>query len=464
MSSKIKGKPIKTISTESLRQININAAGIDIGSELIHVCVPEDRDESPVREFQSFTEDLYSILEWLKACNVTSAAMESTSIYWVPLYDILDRNGISVCLVNPSHIKNVPGRKTDIKECQWIQQLHSYGLLRASVIPDEQIRELREFDKQREMLINYRSSHTQHMQKALHSMNLKLDRVISDITGMTGMSIIRAIIAGQRDPLKLAKFRDRRCKNPEDVIAKSLYGDYKEEHIFQLQQAVELYDLYTEKIQECNTKIEQVYEKLPKRIDSAINPLPVERNKSKRSNNNSLGFGVRKHLYEICGVDLTKVDGLDEISVHKIISRMGTEMSQWRTEKHFCSWLTLAPHQDKSGGKVLRSKTLKSKNQVANVLRQCARSLHHSDSALGAYYRRMRTKLGTPKAIVAAAHKLARIIYNMLKNQTEYNDIGAQEYNEIFKERRIKYLHQAAKKYGYIMTPVDYVLKTQEVS
>lgn len=370
MRSKNRGKAIKTKLTDNLKQINLNSAGIDIGSELIHVCVPDDRDENPVREFQSFTQNLHQLAAWLNECGIDTVAMESTSIYWIPLYDILERSGIEVNLVNPSHIKNVPGRKTDILDCQWIQQLHTYGLLRASVIPDQRIRELREFNKQREMLINYRSSHIQHMQKALHSMNIKLDRVIRDITGTTGMSILRAIVAGQRDPIQLAKFRHPRCKNPEDIIAKSLNGDYKEEHIFQLQQSLELYDFYTAKIQACNQEIKKVYEKLPKKIDSDNDSLPGKKNK--RSSRNEMGFGLRKNLYEICGVDLTRVDGLDEISVHKIISVIGTDMSKWPSEKHFASWLTLSPHQDISGGKVLKSKTLKSKNPAANTLRQCA--------------------------------------------------------------------------------------------
>lgn len=436
---------------ENLKQINLNASGIDIGSSEIWVAVPEGRDQQSVRRFETFTSDLYRIADWLQACGVDTVAMESTSIYWIPLYDILEQRGLKVYLVNARYAKSMPGRKTDILDCQWLQQLHTYGLLAPSFQPPEEIAGLRSLNRHRDNLVRYRASHIQHMQKALHLMNIQLDNVISDVTGTTGMLIIRAIIAGQRHPLTLARFRNPHCKNSRELIAKSLEGNYREEHIFELRQAVELYDYYTTLIQQCDEKIEKVYAELPHKVNPDVKPLPQPKRKSKRlvPKKNAVPFDLRTALYRVAGVDLTVVDGLSALTVQMILSEIGVDMSPWRTSKHFASWLCLCPHNDISGGKVLRTKTDKTKSRTNRALRLAARSLHHSESALGAYYRRMRAHLGGPKAVTATAHKLARIIYHMLKYQVEYVDLGVDHYEAKHREREIKKLQKKAEKLGF---------------
>jgi transposase len=438
---------------EALKQINFNAAGIDIDSEEIWICVPEDRDQRPVRCFKTFTRDLNDVSKWLKKCGIDTIAMESTSFYWISLYEILEKEGFDLYLVNARHLKNVPGRKSDVNDCQWIQQLHTYGLLRPSFIPEKMIRTLRTYKRHRERLMKGRSTQVQHMQSALHEMNMKLDRVISDITGETGMKIIRSILAGERDPKVLANYRNYRCKSSQETIEKSLEGNYQEEHLFELKQAISLFDYYTKLIIECDLCMEKAYEQLPSKVDINQVPLPKVKHSSKGRSKNTPKFDIRNHLYRICGVDLTSVDGLDVNSVQNVINEIGVNMSHWPTDKHLASWLTLCPHNDISGGKILRSKTKKSKNRAALALRQAASGLHHSDSALGAYYRRMRTRLGAPKAITATAHKLARIIYHMLKFQVEYKDMGADYYEQKYKERQIKYLKRKAEKLGYCLSP-----------
>lgn len=451
---KKKGKkipPPQIPKLENLKQINFNAAGIDIGSAEIWVCVPEGHDQQSVQRFETFTSDLYKIADWLEACGVDTVAMESTSIYWIPLYDILEQRGLKVYLVNARYAKNMPGRKTDILDCQWLQQLHTYGLLAPSFQPPEEIAGLRSLNRHRDNLVRYRASHIQHMQKALHLMNIQLDNVISDITGTTGIRIIRAILAGERDPLTLARFRNPHCKNSRDLIAKSLHGNYREENIFELRQAVDLYDYYSRLIQQCDEKIEKIYAELPAKVDPDLKPLPEPKRKTKRllPQKNAVAFDLRTALYRMAGVDLTVVDGLSALTVQMILSETGVDMSPWKTAKHFASWLCLCPHNDISGGKVLRSKTDRTKNRANRALRLAARSLHHSQSALGAYYRRMRAHLGGPKAVTATAHKLARTIYHMLKYQVEYVDLGIDYYEAKHREREIKRLQKKAEKLGF---------------
>jgi len=437
----------KVKDLEALEQINLNAAGLDIGDNEIYVSVPKGRDKGSVRVFKTFTIDLYALADWLQACRVDTVAMESTGVYWIPVYEILEARGFEVYLVNARHIKNVPGRKTDILDCQWIQQLHTYGLLRASFRPPDEIRALRALARHRERLIQSCAREIQHMQKAMQQMNVKLTNVISDITGVTGMLIIRDIVAGERDPKVLAHHRNPRCAKSEAEIAKSLQGHYKAEHVFALQQALEAYDFYQRQIKACDVKIEQCYQDLVS-DDHADEPplLAVKRNTHSK---NAPNFDLRRYLYRWAGVDLVVIDGLNALTVHQVLTETGVDMSPWRTEKHFCSWLSICPHNDKTGGKVIKSRTKKTQNRAAAALRIAAQSLSRSKSALGAYYRRMRAKLGGPEAVTATAHKLARIIYAMLKNQTEYFDPGESHYQEQTRQRAIKRLKRKAKDLGY---------------
>jgi transposase len=448
--SKNKDKAVTQL--DSLSQINLNAAGLDIGAAEIWVCVPEGRDETSVRMFETFTVDLHALADWLEGCGIETVAMESTGVYWIPVYEILEARGFEVFLVNARHIKNVPGRKTDVLDCQWIQQLHTYGLLRASFRPEAEMCALRAYIRHRDNLIRYRSAHILHMQKALHLMNVQLTNVISDITGQTGMSIIRDIVAGERDPVKLAQYRDPRCHSSQAEIAKALTGNYRDEHVFALQQALELYDFYNHQIRVCDAEIEQKYTAFKPVIDVEAQPLPPAKTKKRRSGN-APEFDLRSYLYQITGVDLTQIDGLDALGVQKIITETGVDMDCWPTVKHFTSWLTLAPHNDISGGKVLKSRTLKSKNRAAQAFRMAAQSVSRSDSALGAFFRRMRAKHGGPKAITATAHKIARIFYHLLKYKEEYHDPGQDYYEQQYRERVIRNLKRRAKELGWDLVP-----------
>ena len=436
---------------EALKQINFNAAGLDIGAAEIWVAVPEERDEQTVRSFETFTVDLHALADWLTACEVDTVAMESTGVYWIPIFEILEERGFEVLLVNARHIKNVTGRKTDVLDCQWIQQLHTYGLLRGSFRPSAEIAALRSYVRHRDNLLRYRAAHIQHMQKALHLMNVQLTNVLSDVTGITGMQIIRDIIAGVREPITLAQYRDPRCHSTEDEIAKALTGNYRQEHVFALQQAVELYDFYTRQLQNCDAEIEKMYSSFVPKVDIMDKPLSPAKKKKRK---NAPDFDLRSQLYQTCGVDLTRVDGLDSILVQDIIAEIGVDMSKWKTSKHFSSWLRVCPYNDISGGKVLKSKTGKTTNRANRALRLAARSAGKSDSAIGAFYRRIRARHGAPKAITATAHKIARIVYHMLKYQEEYRDSGADAYEAQYQDRVLKNLKRKAKKFGMKLEPL----------
>lgn len=444
----------RAVDFDSLEQINLNAAGLDIGGLEIYVCVPRDRDDRPVQVFKTFTSDLQRLADWLEGCEVDTVAMESTGIYWIPIYEILEERGFDVNLINARQIKNVPGKKTDVLDCQWIQQLHTYGLLRASFRPKEDISVLRSLRRHRDNLFQSRARHIQHMQKALNLMNVRLTNVVSDITGVTGMKIIRSILAGERDPKTLAEHRHHLCVHSEEEIAQSLVGNYREEHLFALKQAVEAYDFYNRQIAECDQEIEQKYSVIKPRVDERDKPLPPSKKSNPGRSANEPDFELRRHLYRMAGVDLTQIDGIDVLTVQTVLTETGVDMSPWPTEKHFTSWLGLCPHNDKSGGRVLRRGTKKTKNRANTALRMAAQSLHHSKSALGDFYRRMRAKHGSPSAIVATAHKLARIIYHMLKYQEEYKDPGEQYYQEKYQKRTLRNLQQKAKKLGYQLVPV----------
>jgi len=442
----------KIVQVNALEQINLNAAGIDIGGEEVYVAVPPDRDEESVRSFPTFTADLHLLVDWLKACRIDTVAMESTGVYWIPLFEILETSGFNVYLVNARHLKNVSGRKTDVLDCQWIQQLHTYGLLTPSFRPPEQIVAIRSLVRHREMLVQYRSAHIQHMQKALTLMNVRLTNVLSDITGVTGLMIIRAILAGEHNPKQLAQLRDGRCKRSEAEIAKSLEGHYKREHLFALKQALELYDFYDLQLKACDAELEAMYQE----FDPPENPgTPPPASRTQKRRKNQAHFDLAPALYRLTGVDLTQIDGVDELTVQNVLSEIGTDMSKWPTVKHFTSWLHLCPNNKITGGKVIQTGVQPTKNRASAALRVAAASLKSSDSALGAFFRRLRARLGTPVAITATAHKLARIIYFMLKERKPYHDFGADFYDLQYRTRVLRNLNRRAAKLGFRLEPVD---------
>jgi transposase len=448
---KKKKQQIKVRDLDALEQINLNAAGIDIGAEEIYVAVPKGRDEETVRAFPTFTADLHQLADWLEACGIETVAMESTGIYWIPLYEILEARGFDVNLVNARHVKNVSGRKSDVLDCQWLQQLHTYGLLQPSFRPPQRICAIRSLVRHRDMLIQYRAAHIQHMQKALHLMNIQLTNVLSDITGVTGMKIIRAIVAGERDREVLAGYRDKRCAKTKLEIAKSLEGNYRREHLFALQQAVELYDFYAQQLQACDAELEALYNEFEP-PDQPGTPPPDPRTSKRRKNQPY--FDLAQSLYRLTGVDLTEVDGLDALTVQTILSEIGTDMSAWPTVKHFASWLRLCPNNEVTGGKVKRRGTQPTQNRASTAFRVAAQSLARSDSARGAFYRRMRAKHGAPKAVTATAHKLARTVYFMLKRREPYRDPGADYYEEQYRARIVRNLQRKAAKLGMRLEPI----------
>ena len=428
-----------------LSRVNLSAAGVDVGAGSHFVAVPEGRCQQPVREFGSFTADLYRLADWLTECRVETVVMESTGVYWIPLFGVLEERGFEVMLVDPRRIKNVPGRKTDVLDCQSLQQLHTYGLLSGAFRPDENIRRLRSYLRQRAMLVEYASHHVQHLQKALTQMNVKLQHVIRDLTGKTGMDIIEAIVGGERNPRKLARLRDPRTKADEKTIAKSLRGHWREEHIFELSQALELYRVYQAKIAECDREIETQLE----RFEDVTDGGPPAPNGKKRNQKNAPRFDVQSQLYRMTGVDLTRIDGVDGFTALKVISEIGADMTKWPTAKHFASWLGLSPNNRITGGRVMSSKTKASGNRAAAALRLAANALHRSDSALGAFLRRKKAHLGAPKAITATAHKLARLIYSMLRYGHQYADAGAEYYERQYQQRALRAAKRRAAQLGY---------------
>lgn len=434
----------------SLKQVNLDAAGIDIGAGEHYVAVPEDRDERPVRCFTTFTMDLYAIAGWLESCEITTVAMESTGVYWIPLMEVLEERGFEVLLVDPHKLKNVSGRKTDVLDCQWIQQLHTYGLLSGAFRPTGEICALRCYVRQRAMLIRRAADHVQHMQKALTQMNVKLKQVLSNITGKTGMLIIRAILAGERNPVTLAAFRDGRCRKDEATIAKSLQGNWRGEHLFALRQAVELYDIYQEKIAACDLELEAHLSTFSDAIEGLA---PLEKKPQNRPSH-PLAFGGYSELYRITGVDLTEVPGIDAPSALTIVSEIGLDMTRWHNTKAFASWLGLCPGNKITGGKVISSRSKVCANRAAAAFRLAAYGLQHSKSYLGAFCRRMKARMGPAKAITATAHKLARIVYAMLLTRTPYAEKGIDFYEQEYRTRRVARLKRNARDLGFQLLPI----------
>lgn len=440
-------------STEGLPLIHAHAAGLDIGSEEIWACVPADSSAEAVRKFGTFTPDLYALADWLRGCRIETVAMESTGVYWIPVYEILEARGFQVQVVNARQLHNVPGRKTDIQDCQWIQRLHAYGLLNASFRPEEEICVLRAYLRHRAALIDHRAAHIQHMQKALQLMNIQLTQVLSDITGVSGLAIIRATVAGERNVNKLAAMRDRRCAHSEKEVVKALTGNYRAEHLFALKQALALYDFYTTQVVECDAEIERQFANMKPITDEELPPLGPDPKPNTHSKN-APSYDARSCLYRLTGVDLVAISGLNESTVQTIISEVGLDMERWPSEKHFCSWLGLAPHNDISGGKTLRSRTLKVRNRAGMAFRMAAQSLsHNSPTAFGAFYRHMRARIGPSQANVATAHKIARAFYHMLKNRTPFHGLSEEDYQKRARERQLAQLHKKAAKLGFTLTP-----------
>ena len=441
------GKP--RVSPSVLDRINPNAAGIDCGSAEHFVAVPPDRDPVPVQSFSTFTGDLMRLADWLAACRVTSVAMEATGVYWIPVFEILEARGIEVLLVNARHLKNVPGRKTDVADCEWIRELHSVGLLRGSFRPTGGIVALRAYLRHRQTLIENAGTFTQRMQKALVQMNLQLPLVVSDITGVTGLRILRDIVAGQRDPERLAEHRDYRCRASKAEITAALTGHYRQEHLFVLQQNLELFDACQVQIAACDRAIEVHIQTLTAPITPPATAIPNSR-VTKKARDNEPRFEIRAPLFHLTGgVDLTQIDGIASYTALRLISEIGTDMSRWPSEKHFTSWLTLAPNNKISGGRLLSSRTQPSANRAAAAFRMTAMALSRTQTALGAFYRRLAARIGKPQAITATARKLAVLVYRALKGELLYRDPGAGAYDAQQQTRLLRRLRQRAAALGF---------------
>jgi transposase len=436
-----------------LTPVHPAAAAIDIGATMHVAAVGPDRDTEPVQTFQTFTEDLHRLADWFARCGVKTVVMESTGVYWIPTYEILEQRGFKIVLVNARDAKHVPGRKTDVSDAQWLQRLDEYGLLRGSYRPQAEMAALRAYLRQRERLLDYAAAHIPYMQKALTQMNLQLHHVVTDITGVTGMRIIRAIVAGERDPNMLASYRDVRCHASVETIRQALVGNDREEHIFALTQALELYDVYQEKVTACDRLIEASLERLKRSAAPPVRELPAARHTTRQPN--APAFEVREALHAILGVDLTQIHGLGPYLALKLVGECGTNLSAWPSAKHFTSWLALAPHNKISGGKVLSSKTRRTGNRAAALLRLAATTVGRTETALGAFYRRLSGRVGKAKAVTATARKIAVLFYNTLRHGTPYADPGASYYEDRYRERVLRNLQRRAKSMGFVLQQAD---------
>jgi transposase len=427
-----------------------NAAGIDIGGASHYVAVPPDRidkGEHAVREFGPHTEDLVAIADWLCACRIDTVALESTGVYWIPLYELLQARGLDVWLVDAKSVRHVKARKSDVLDCQWLQQLHSFGLLCRAHRPDEQVCALREMSRLRDVTIDERARHTQRMQKALTQMNVQLTNVITDITGETGMNIIRAIVAGERDRMKLAQLRNYRIHASLDEIAKALEGNWSREHLFSLAHELKAYDFASEQISCLDAEIEALLKAM-----CTFDKTPTP-NGNKGRRKNTPAFDARRALMNWCGVDLTEVPGIDVGTAMKILSELGSSLTRFATPKHFCSWLGLCPGTRISGNKKLSGASKRIPNRIARALKLAALGLSRSHCAMGAHYRKLALRMGSPKAITAVAHKLARIVYAMLSGQADYVKEDQAKHEARYRERTIKALQKRAQELGLTLSP-----------
>jgi len=439
-------KPVKKARRKALTITHPNAAGIDVGSGEHYVAVGEDRSDSPVRCFGCMTRDLQELTTWLQECDITTVAMESTGVYWIPVAQVLDEQGIEVVLVHAAHVKAVPGRKSDVLDCQWLQRLHSYGLLRGAFRPAGEITVLRGYWRHREMLVQERGRYIQRMQKALVQMNIHIHKVISDISGLSGMAIIRAILAGERDGKALAQLANYRVKRSKEEIAQALTGNWREEQLYVLGDHLEIYEQYQRRIAACDQRIEAYLIQLGSMQNPAhSSPIPTAR---KRKTKNAPAFDMRGLHHGLAGVDLTQIDGIDEVTAQTIYAEIGFNVDAFPTEKHFASWLGLCPNNRVTGGKIKGSRSKTVVSRVATAFRKAAFSLHHSKSWMGAYYRKMRSRLGPQAAITATAHKLAKQVYRMLKHGGDYQDKGMEQFERQQQQREMKILRKLAGKHN----------------
>jgi transposase len=455
MAPRRKGNPPKVKpSAPSLPTLHLHAAGIDLGAREIYVGVPPGTCARTVRSFATFTEDLHTLRDWLKDCGVTTVAMESTGVYWIPLFQILEAAGIEVCLVNARHCKNLPGRKTDVQDCQWLQHLHSVGLLRGSFRPADQVCAVRTILRHRDALVRGAGRCVSHLHKALTQMNVQLQHVISDLTGVTGQAILQAILAGERDPQKLAALKDHRIKASRDTIAKSLRGDWRAEHLFTLQQTDALWQQHQKLIHECDAQIAAMLQTFDARADPAAAPLPPAKTSHKKAQRNEPQFDARTQCYRVLGVDLTAVPGFQTPTVLVLLCELGPEFAaQFPTAKHFGSWLGLCPDNRITGGKIYSVRTRDVKSRVAQALRLAAQSLWQAKNYFGDLYRRWRARLGSPKAITAMAHKLARVLWHLLKYQQPFNpEVFAKEEAKM-KRKKLQRLQNMAASLNYQLIP-----------
>ena len=454
MNRKQRRETMRKIQSEdlSLEVIHPDAAGIDIGNESHYAAVPPSRDSQPVRCFGCTTAELKAMAAWLQQCRIRTVAMQSTGVYWVGVYDILEQAGLEVYLVNARDTKNLPGHKSDVQESQWLMKLHTYGLLRNSFRPSQKIRTMRTYWRQRNDLVQSASRHILRVQKALTQMNVQLANVLSDISGVTGQAIIKAILAGERNPHKLAEFRDPRVQASEEEIAHYLEGNWQPDLLFVLKQEQDGYEFCQQQMAECDRQLAQYLQQREDRSQGA--PLPEEKRKGrlKKKSGNKPQFDLRTGLFRMSGTDLTRIDGIDVMTATTVISEAGYDMSKWQTENHFVSWLRLCPDNRISGNKVIGKGRLPTHNPISIALKIAATTLRQSQTYLGAQFRRLRTKLGAPVAIKAMAAKLARLVYRMLRYRMKYVDQGAAVYELKHRELQVQQLKSKAAKLGYKVT------------
>jgi transposase len=448
-----KKAPVNTSSASATPALNLHAAGIDIGATSIYVAVPADQDPESVRRFGTFTQDLLLLADWLKGCGIGTVAMEATGVYWIPLFEILEEQDIEICLVNARHVKNVPGRKSDVADCQWLQHLHAVGLLRGSFHPPQAVRAVRAILRHRDSLVKMAASHVQHMQKALTQMNLQLHHVISDITGQTGLAILDAILAGERDPEALAELRHPGIKASKETIVRSPVSLWRPEHLFTLRQALGAYRYYQHLMAECDGEMERQLQEFDSNLDPDAPADPPRKRTIRGNQPRFASLDLATELHRILGVDLTRIPGVDTLTAYTLFTEVGSDLSRFPSGDHFASWLGLCPDNRISGGKVLSVRTRKVKSRAAVALRLAAATLHRSLSALGNYYRRMRARLGAPKAITAAAHKLARTIHHLLSTGQEYDESIFARDEERYRQRRTRRLEREAAALGYSLVP-----------
>lgn len=454
-----KGKRTKGIEEAhpfaAMSQVNPNAAGVDIGAVEIVVGVAGENNTQIVKAFGNYTVDLQAIGSWLNEHKVKTVAMESTGVYWIPLFEVLESMGFKCLLISSRSLRRVPGRKSDIEDAQWIQTLHSYGLLESSFRPEADLVGLRTMLRHRAQLLEHRAPHIQHMQKALLQMNVQLSQALSDVMGETGQCIIRAIVQGERSPQLLAAFRDPGCKKSEEEIGQALTGTWREEHLFVLKQSLELYDFYTAQIGGCDEEIDRMYALIrPDWQSGELPPVPMKKQKTHSKNAPKSAREIRTHLKRINGVDLSLVDGFGVSLAQTVTMEVGSNVAEkFPTEKNFCSWLGIAPKHEISGGKVLKKKTLKTKNRAGQAFRMAANSVKKSDTIFGAMYKRFRARQGPSQATVSTAHAIARVVYRMLKYQVEFETISVNEYEKKYEEQQVKYFKKKAAKLGYQLVP-----------